>query len=139
LQGKLVGINTAIVSRTGGYQGIGFAIPSNMAKAVMQSLVEHGKVVRGWLGVVIQEINKDLAGAMDLESTKGVLVSDVVEDSPAEKAGIQRGDVILEFNGEDVDSTGQLRNMVATSGADKEVRLGILRNGEKKDFCVDPQ
>jgi serine protease Do len=132
LKGQLVGINTAIVSRTGGYQGIGFAIPANMARAVMQSLMKHGRVVRGWLGVMIQEIDRDLAEAMDLESVKGVLVSDVVEDSPAKKGGLKRGDVILKFNDEDVESTGQLRNMVAILGPDAQVNLVVLRDDEKE-------
>jgi serine protease Do len=136
LRGELVGINTAIVSRSGGYQGIGFAIPSNMAKAVMESLIKHGKVLRGWLGVVIQDINKDLADAMDLKTTKGVLISDVTKDSPAEKAGMKRGDVIVKLNGEEMATTGRLRNLVATLGANSEVTITILRDGREKDVTL---
>ena len=136
LRGELVGINTAIVSRSGGYQGIGFAIPSNMAKAVMESLIKHGKVLRGWLGVVIQDINKDLADAMKLTTTKGILISDVTKDSPAEKAGIKRGDVIVKLNGEEMTTTGHLRNLVATLGAGAKVVITILRDGREKDVTL---
>jgi len=136
LKGELVGINTAIVSRSGGYQGIGFAIPSNMAQLVMDSLIKHGKVVRGWLGVVIQGIDKDLADAMDLESSKGVLVSDVTKDSPAEKGGIERGDVVTKLNGEEISSTGQLRNLVASSGAGAKVTITVIRDDEPRKFTL---
>ncbi|MGA1826213.1 MAG: DegQ family serine endoprotease [bacterium] len=136
LQGELVGINTAIVSRSGGYQGIGFAIPSNMAKLVMESLVKYGKVVRGWLGVVVQEVNKDLADAMELNSQKGILVSQVIEDSPAEKNGIKHGDIILKINGKEVDSISHFRNTIAILGADSEVHLTILRDGKEKTYTI---
>jgi serine protease Do len=136
LEGELIGINTALVSRTGGYQGIGLAIPSDMARSVLDSILEHGKVVRGWLGVVIQDIDKDLADALGLESTRGVLVADVTEDSPAHEAGIERGDVILEIAGEDVTSPGMLRNRVAALGAGAEVELVVVRDGKKKTIEV---
>ena len=136
LKGEFIGINTAIVSRTGGYQGIGFAIPSNMAQSVMESLIEHGKVVRGWLGVVIQDMNRDLADAMGLDTTRGVLVSDVMEDSPAQKAGLKREDLILRVNDTKVDNTGQLRNTIATLGAGTEVALTILRDGQEKEITL---
>ncbi|MFC1610081.1 DegQ family serine endoprotease [Myxococcota bacterium] len=136
LEGKLVGINTAILSRSGGYQGIGFAIPSNMVQDIMESLLKHGKVVRGWLGVAIQDIDQHLAEALDLEDTKGVLVSDVTEGSPAEKAGLERSDVILKVNEEAVDSTGRLRNIIASKGADAEVTLDIMRDGKAKQVVA---
>jgi serine protease Do len=100
LDGELVGINTAIASRSGGYQGIGFAVPSNMARRVMESLIEHGTVVRGWLGIYIQDIDEALAAAMDLEGERGALVSDLSEDGPAEKAGVQQGDIIVTLDDE---------------------------------------
>ena len=136
VRGELIGINTAIVSRSGGHQGIGFAIPSNMARQIMDSLIEHGEVVRGWLGVMIQEIDRDLADALDLEDSNGVLVADVTDDSPADKAGIERGDVIVSVDGEAMRSTGQLRNVIAGNGAGKKVRMEILRNGKSKTVRV---
>jgi len=129
-RGKLVGINTAIFSTTGGYQGIGFAIPSNMAKTVMKSLIEIGKVIRGWFGVSIQAITPELAQQFQLKQDYGTLVADVVEGSPAERAGIKRGDVIVEFDGKEIKEPFQLRNMVAGTkpGDTKEVK--IIRDGK---------
>jgi len=135
-KGELIGINTAIFSTSGGYQGIGFAIPSNMAKVVMESLVKKGKVIRGWLGVSIQTITPELAKQFDLKDEKGVLVGDVVEDSPAEKAGIQRGDVIIEFEGKEVNDPSSLRNMVASTSPGKEVGIKLLRDGKAKTVNV---
>ncbi|GAB4533940.1 MAG: DegQ family serine endoprotease [Thermodesulfovibrionia bacterium] len=129
-RGELVGINTAIFSTTGGYQGIGFAIPSNMARAVMKSLIEKGKVIRGWLGVSIQPITPELAQQFQLKDEHGSLVADVVEASPADKAGIMRGDVIIEYDGKRVDEPFYLRNMVANTPPNTEVKIKIIRNGE---------
>lgn len=136
LKGELVGINTAIISRSGGYQGIGFAIPSTMAKAVMESLVKHGKVVRGWLGVAIQDLDKELSDAMGIGDSNGVLISDVTENSPAAKAKLKRGDVILRVNGEKMSSTGRLRNTIAAMGAGVKVDLSIIRDGEEKSISL---
>jgi len=127
VRGELVGINTAIFSTTGGYQGIGFAIPSNMAKAVMNSLIKTGKVIRGWLGVTIQNITPELAKQFNLKEEKGALVADVIEGSPAEKAGIHRGDVIMEYEGKKIDEPYQLRNMVANTSPGISVELKIIR------------
>lgn len=127
VKGELVGINTAIFSTSGGYQGIGFAVPTNMAKTVMDSLITKGKVTRGWLGVTIQSLTPDLAKQFDLKDEKGVLVGDVVEGGPAEKAGLQRGDVIVEFEGKKIEEPTQLRNMVATTPPNKEISLKIIR------------
>ncbi len=135
-RGELVGINTAILSRSGGYQGIGFAIPSNMARPIMESLVKNGRVVRGWLGVVIQNVDRDLAEALNLAGTAGVLVSDVTPDGPAAKAGIQRGDVIVKIAGETVDSTGQLRNIVAARGVGTVVKVEVRRGKVPLTFDV---
>lgn len=131
-RGELVGINTAIFSTSGGYQGIGFAVPSNMAKAVMESLVRKGKVVRGWLGVSIQPVTPDLAKQFNVKDEKGALVGDVTEDSPAEKAGLQRGDVIVEYDGKDIDEPSGLRNMAASTPPNREVTIKILRDGKPK-------
>jgi serine protease Do len=136
MQGELVGINTAIISRSGGYQGIGFAIPSNMASQIAKSLLEHGRVVRGWLGIGIQDVDPDLAGAMGLPTADGVLVSDVEPASPADKGGLQRGDVILTVDGKKTNSSTQLRNLIAEAGANKKVELAILRGGKAQNLSM---
>jgi serine protease Do len=136
VRGELIGVNTAIFSTTGGYQGIGFAIPSNMAKTVMSNLIEKGKVVRGWLGVSIQAITPDLAQQFQLEKDYGTLVADVIENSPAEKAGLMRGDVITEFNGKEVEEPYNLRNIVASTPPGTEVAMKIIRDGEIETLTV---
>ena len=135
-KGELVGINTAIFSTTGGYQGIGFAIPSNMAKAVMDSLIKTGKVIRGWLGVSIQPLTPELAKQFNLKKEYGALVGDVIENSPAEKAGILRGDVIIEYNGKKVDEPYNLRNTVANTPPGETAELKIIRNGKIETIKV---
>jgi serine protease Do len=134
IRGEIIGINTAIFSRTGGYQGIGFAVPSNMVKSVMDQLVKKGKVVRGWLGVSIQEINPELAKEFGLKDLKGALVGDVTPQSPAAKAGIKKGDVILSYNGKIVDNVGNLRNMVAQTQPGTRVRIKMLRDKKEKEI-----
>lgn len=136
IRGELIGINTAIFSTSGGYQGIGFAIPSNMAKTVMESLIRNGKVVRGWLGVSIQPLTGDLAEQFNLADDSGVLIADVVEEGPADKAGIQRGDVIIELNGFAVKDVRQLRNMVADATPGKEIALTVIREGKARTIEV---
>ncbi len=135
IRGELVGINTAIFSKTGGYQGIGFAVPSNMVKAVMEQLVNSGKVTRGWIGISIQELTQELAQQFGLKYYKGelagVLVSDVTRDGPAQKAGIMRGDIILEYNGKKVQDVGQLRNVVAQSKVGSQTAVKILRRDKE--------
>lgn len=135
-KGELVGINTAIFSTTGGYQGIGFAIPSNMAKAVMQSLIEKGKVIRGWLGVSIQPITPELARQFQLKEEHGSLVADVVEGSPAEKAGLMRGDVIIEFGGKKIDEPYNFRNTVANTAPGTTVKVKVIRDGKAVTLTV---
>jgi serine protease Do len=130
VKGELVGINTAIFSTSGGYQGIGFAIPSNMVKSIMDSLVKKGKVIRGWLGVSIQRITPELAKQFNLKSENGVLVSDVTENGPAEKAGLKRGDVIVEYDGKKTDEPSQFRNMVANTAPGEEHTLKVSRDNE---------
>ncbi len=136
LKGELVGINTAIASKTGGYQGIGFAIPSNIAKKVLDSILKHGKVFRGWLGVVIQQVNPHLAKALKLKVSRGVIISDIISDSPAMKAGLKRRDVIVEIDSVKIKSTGQLRNIIAMKGIGKTVKIKVLRNGKYKTVKV---
>lgn len=135
-KGELIGINTAIFSTSGGYQGIGFAIPSNMAKTVMEKLIKHGKVVRGWLGVSIQPITPDLAKELGLKSDKGALIADVTEGGPAEKAGLRSGDVITELDGKAVDDVQTLRNMIADITPGKKVDVGYMRDGQVKRLQI---
>ena len=136
LRGELIGINTAIFSRTGGYQGIGFAIPSNMAKNVMNNLIEHGQVIRGWLGVSIQEVTQELAEQFEAPDASGALIGDVVEDSPAEAAGLQRGDVIRRYNGTDVKDSAHLRALVAGTPPRTTATVTVLRDGVSLERSV---
>ena len=136
VRGELVGINTAIFSTSGGYQGIGFAIPSSMAKAVMDNLIHKGKVVRGWLGVSIQPVTPDLSKQFGIKDDKGALVGDVTEEGPAEKAGLQRGDVIIEYDGKEVSEPSTLRNSVAGTPPGKKVTLKIMRDGKMQKVDV---
>jgi serine protease Do len=137
LQGEAIGVNTAIASRSGGYMGIGFAIPSNMVKAVKDQLVTSGKVVRGYLGVRIQELTKALAQSLRIDTTEGILVADVSKGSPAAQAGLKRGDVILAFNGRPTHDPGQLRNLAAMTAPGTKVPLQILRNNKKQEITVE--
>jgi serine protease Do len=136
LRGNLIGINSAIVSQSGGFQGIGFAIPVNLARKVMEDIINNGKVIRGWLGVYIQNITPELAKALQLESTKGVLVSKIQKDSPAEKVGIEEEDVILAYNGKELDNASELSTWVASSSPSEKVRLKILHDGTEKTIEV---
>jgi len=136
LKGKAIGINTAIFSKSGGYMGIGFAIPINMAKNVRDQLIEHGSVTRGYLGIVIQDLTPDLAKTFDLEDTKGILVADVSKDSPAEKAGLEQGDVIIELNGKSVEKVGQFRNRIAMTAPGTKVEIAVLHNGKRRSLTV---
>jgi serine protease Do len=131
IKGEIIGINTAIFSKTGGYQGIGFAVPSNMVRAVKEQLTREGKVTRGWIGVTIQELTPDIAQKFGLKYSQGVLVSDVIKGSPAYKAGIVRGDIIIEFGGKKVKDVGTLRNMVAQSKIGSRVEIKILRRDKE--------
>jgi len=131
IKGELIGINTAIFSRTGGYQGIGFAVPSNMVRLVMDQLVQKGTVTRGWLGVTIQELTPEISQKLGITKSRGALVSDVAKGSPAEKSGLARGDVIVEFDGKEVKDVNVLRNMVAQSKVGTEITIKILRAGKE--------
>jgi len=136
LRGKVVGINTAIFTRSGGYMGIGFAIPSNLAKKVMGSLIKTGKVVRGWLGVLIQGLDKNLASSFGYDSKEGALVGDVTSGSPAEKAGLQQGDIITRFAGKKVTSSLELRSAVADVKPGTTVEVKVFRQGKEKTLKV---
>ena len=133
LSGQLVGINSAILSRTGGNIGIGFAIPSNMMKIVMNQLIKFGEVKRGVLGVNIQTLTPDIAQSMDLENNvQGALVSQVVEGSAAEKAGIKAGDIITAINGRPVKDAGALRNSIGLLAIGEKVDVAVLRDGKPR-------
>jgi serine protease Do len=136
VKGELIGINTAIFSTTGGYQGIGFAVPTSMAKNVMDSLISKGKVIRGWLGVSIQPLTPDLAKEFNLKEEKGALIGDVIEKSPAEKAGLKRGDVIIDYEGTKVEDPIQLRNLVANTMPGNKVEMKIIRENMTKTVEV---
>lgn len=136
IKGELIGINTAIFSRTGGYQGIGFSVPSNMVKTVMNQLIKSGKVTRGWMGITIQEITPEIAQKFKLKNTEGALVNDVVKNGPAHKAGITRGDIILEFDGKKVKDVASLRNTVAQTKIGSQVQVKILRGDKVIDLAV---
>lgn len=130
LDGEVIGINTAIVSRSGGYMGIGFAVPSNIAKTVSRQLIDKGSVTRGFLGVSLQPIDKDLAEALGLDKPEGALVADVIADSPAANAGVQQGDIILEINGIIVKGPATLRNDVMLNEPGSKATLKINRKGK---------
>ncbi|MEJ2634677.1 MAG: DegQ family serine endoprotease [Calditrichia bacterium] len=136
IHGELIGINTAIASRTGGFMGIGFAIPSNLAQKVKNDILQKGRVVRGWLGVYIQDVNPDLAKALNLDTPTGALVASVQKDSPAEKAGLKAEDVILKMDGRTVRNSSELRTWIASQGPDSKVKLTVLRDNIEKDITV---
>ena len=136
LKGQVVGINSQIYTQTGGYQGLSFAIPIDVAMKVQQQLLAHGKVTRGRLGVSVQEVNQALAESFGLKKSQGALVSSVEKDSPAEKAGVQPGDVILAFNGQPIDHSVDLPTVVADAAPGSTQKLEIIRNGSTKTLSV---
>jgi len=136
LDGRVVGINTAIASPNGGSIGIGFAIPINMARKVMDELVDHGRIARGYLGLLPQDLDEDLAGALGIEGTHGALVGDVTADGPAEGAGVRRGDVVVSVDDQPIADATQLRNVIAGSRHGAQVRLGVVRDGARQVLRV---
>lgn len=136
IHGDVIGLNTAIFSRSGGYQGIGFAIPINMAKRIMESLITKGRVVRGWLGVVIQDVSQDIAKGFGLDDARGALIGDVMPDGPAEQGGIERGDIIVAFDGTEIADINALKNVVAQTEVDKRVDVIVIRGGKEKTLTV---
>ncbi len=135
-QGQVIGINTALYSRTGGYMGIGFAIPINMVRSIEDQLQKQGKVTRGWLGIVIQDVNEDLAQSFGLKHVGGILISEVQKDSPASAAGLKQGDVILRLNDVELKNVSDLRNRVALLQPGSKAMLDIMRDGREKKVQV---
>ena len=136
LYGELVGINTAIVSQSGGFQGIGFAIPINIARWVMDGLIKDGKVTYGYLGITPQPVDENIAKALDLDDISGALVAEVHEDTPAEKAGLKAEDVIIALDGEKIRDDVHLRAVVGTKKPGTKITLTVVRDGKKKDINV---
>lgn len=136
VDGKVVGINTAIFSPNGSSVGIGFAVPANLAKHVVNQLIKFGKTKRGWLGVQIQRVTPEIAENIDLDKARGAMVSGITEDGPAKKAGIRVGDVILEFNGENISEMRELPILVAEADVGKEVKIKLWRKSAEKDIRV---
>ncbi|MFM1891970.1 MAG: serine protease DegS, partial [Pseudomonadota bacterium] len=127
--GEVVGINTAIFSESGGSHGIGFAIPVQVAGEVMQALIRDGRVIRGWLGITGQDLTPALADTLEVQTVQGILVSGVLRDGPGDAAGLQPGDVILAIDGEPIDSSVELLNVIAASPPGSRIRLQIVREG----------
>jgi len=136
LQGEVIGVNAVIASESGGFEGIGFTIPSNMALHVARALIAHGKVERGWLGVTTQDLTPELAKSVHTETLKGALIVDVVKGGPAENAGIKKNDVVVTYGGKEVPDSSTLRNDVAVTPIGQEVKLTILRSGKKEEIMV---
>jgi serine protease Do len=134
--GELIGINTAIFSTSGGYMGIGFAVPSDMATSIMDSIIKSGKVIRGWLGVSTQPLTPELAQTFKIKDQKGALVSGIIANSPAEKAGLKRGDLIIGLNGKPVADPVSLRNMVASLSPGTKIELKIIREAAELSLSV---
>jgi serine protease Do len=137
LNGEVIGVNTVIVSSSGGFEGIGLAIPSNIATHVAKTLIAFGKVERGWLGVSAQDLTPDLAKPLGIAASKGALVNDVVKGSPAEKSGIKKDDVITIFNGKPIADGNTLRNEVAVTPIGKDVKLTVLRGSRTYELVVN--
>lgn len=135
-RGEVVGINTAIFSPSGGSVGIGFAVPAETARKVVADLADDGRVERGWLGVQIQPVTDDIAAALGFDRPRGVLIANVERDTPADKAGIRRGDIVLAVDGEKVDSPRDLTRAIATAAPDSKVRIDLLRAGEERTVEV---
>ena len=136
LDGEVIGINSQIYSRTGGYMGVSFAIPIDVAMNVVDQLKTHGHVTRGWLGVLIQDVTRDLAESFNMDKPHGALVARVLPDSPAEAAGFEVGDIVVKFNGNEIDHSSDLPPMVGITPINKSIPVEIIRNGKAKEIKV---
>jgi serine protease Do len=136
LRGEVIGVNSAIASQSGGFEGIGFAIPCNMALYIAGQLIAHGKVERGWLGVSIQDLTPELAKSFGVEGTKGALIAEVVKGGPADKAGMKQGDIILSYQGKEIANASALRNEVAIGPIGQEAKVTVFRKGKTLELTV---
>jgi len=136
LRGQVLGINSVIASQSGGFEGIGFAIPSNMADHVAEALIAHGKVERGWVAVTAQDLTPDLAKSFDLATPKGALLAEVKKGGPADRAGLKKGDVVIAYQDHQIADASAFRNAVANSPIGQQVTLGIWRDGKKQEIAV---
>jgi len=136
-EGALIGINTAIFSRSGGSQGIGFAIPANLARDILEELVVKGRVIRGWMGIEAQELNQELAASFGLETPVGVVIAGVVPDGPGDRAGLQPGDVLLEVDGEPVLDPRQTMSDIAAVEPGTRLPLTVVRGGERREMTIE--
>ncbi|NGX33763.1 MAG: Periplasmic pH-dependent serine endoprotease DegQ [Candidatus Anoxychlamydiales bacterium] len=136
LDAKIAGINTALVSQAGRYMGLGFAIPANMAKHVMEQIIDNGTVKRGFLGIILQPLDKEMADALDLASLEGALIAEVSKKSPAQKAGLKQGDIIIAYNDIHIKNMRSFRKEMSLLGPGDKVKITVLRNGKKKNFMV---
>jgi serine protease Do len=135
--GELIGINTAILSRTGGSQGIGFAIPINMANGVKEKILRDGRVIRGWLGVLPQDLDPQMAELFDIDVTEGVVITEIVEGSPAEGGGMERDDIVVEYDGKQVRDSAAFRNMVAATDPGESIEVEIIRDGKRQELTIE--
>lgn len=136
VRGEVIGVNTAIFSRSGGYMGIGLAIPSKMVQPVIDQILEKGSVKRAYLGIILQSIDKELSDALGLDKTEGILISDIVKESPAAKAGLQQGDIIVQYNDKPVKNVNKFRNEIGMMPPDSKVQIKILRNRKPQTLTV---
>ena len=136
LDGEVIGINSAIFTRSGGYMGVGFAIPSNLAKTIAVQLIDSGEVIRGYLGIVIQPLTADLAQSFGLEQTRGVLIAQISENSPAQQAGLKQGDIITAFQNQPVTDVGDFRNRVSLTTPGSRAQLTVIRDGRRRNIEV---
>ncbi len=136
LKGEVIGVNAAIATESGGSEGIGFAIPSNIAKHISSVLIAHGKVERGWLGVSVQDLTPDLAKQSGVQDQKGAYIAEVVKGGPAEKAGLRKGDVVVAFNGKQVSDGSSLRNEAANAAIGSDARMTIIREGKRQEITL---